>query len=609
MIKPLKNYRLKADDNQRKAICHFTGPALVIAGPGSGKTKVITGRISNLIHFRSVKPENILVLTFSKAAAQEMKSRLLKQERLRNTSVTFGTFHAVFLYFLKINNRNHLPKILTLKDNLSIIRKTLDKLGKEIISEEFLMELLSDIQRAKSKNLELKFYESKHLPANEFRIIVKEYEKMKKLAGYMDFDDILIKTLDLLSRNPKLQKDLQLKFHYILIDEFQDINPIQYEIVKKLSGGSANIFAVGDEDQSIYSFRGSTPDIMRIIREDYPDLTLYYLQNNYRSVKEIVELGNRLIAHNKNRNEKKVVSANATSKGEVRLWKTELDTEEYEKICRTILDLPKEEWWDTVILTRKNEISIRLLRLFKKYKIPFSIEKESINIYESDVAKDLYAYLSLTSSMVERENFVRVLNKPMRYLNSHFVPEGYFRLNDLYLKADDYERKTVTELIRQIEFMRDLDPFAAIQYLRKSVGYEEYLKRKAENIQKTKNAAFDDLECLNIIQEESKEYDNISEWLGDFSSKNATISGKSEGIRIMTMHHSKGLEFLNVLIPDLKEGNIPICQENTLEETEEERRLFYVAVTRAKKRLFLFTVKQKETERIIPSRFLKEMSL
>ncbi|MBR3040834.1 MAG: ATP-dependent helicase [Lachnospiraceae bacterium] len=598
---------MRVDSYQREAICHNTGPALVIAGPGSGKTTVITERISHLIKTYSVKPENILVLTFSKAAAAEMKARFLKLANQKSSKVTFGTFHAIFLNILKDYYREQIPAIITHKTSVSLMNKALRNLSMNTISGEFIEELLSDLQRTKSKCNSMNSFESKHISKNEFMKVKTEYERLKAMAGFMDFDDILYKTKELMEKDQKELTKLQTRYSYILIDEFQDINPIQYDIMKKIIGDRNHLFAVGDEDQSIYGFRGANPTIIDELKKDYPYLKTYFLPVNYRCGKEIVIKSSKLIAHNTKRTKKELVSFSESQNGHAFISVLSDYGEEYKKICNTILSIPKNEWSNTVILTRKNEISMKLVRLFRRNMIPYSVEKEAKNIYETEVAKDITAYFKLTKERIERDSFLRVMNKPQRFLRADIVPFDIFEFDEVFVKADRDEREALRNLQKQIEFISKLDPFSAIQYIKKGIGYEDYLRRMTSNHSMIKTGMPDFVDCLAEIHSDSKEFSSITQWLEETEDMNHVLQEKNDGVRIMTMHHSKGLEFKHVIIPDLNEGNIPLNQLHTKEETEEERRLLYVAMTRAIDTLHLYSVEIKEAERIVPSRFLKEL--
>ena len=645
---------MNADDNQIAAIKHGDGPALVTAGPGSGKTFVLTKRVQYLIQILGVPPKEILVLTFSKKAADEMKERFLSLVHQKETDVTFGTFHAVFLKFLKFYARDKNYTLISEGQKKAILRNVLKE--NKIIMDypEFLSEILFDIQRVKSANLSEEEIHSKHLEDEVFCRIVKNYEAKKAEKGFIDFDDILTETVGLLSERPDLLSVLQKRFVYVLIDEFQDINPVQYEIVCMICDRHKNLFAVGDDDQSIYSFRGARPDVMIHFEDEYPGCKRIALSNNYRSGEKIVKAAGKLIVHNETRIEKQI-RATSGKCGEVFACSFENKNKEYSGIADILKNLSPEERKKTVILTRTNEIDPYLVFALKSSRIPFTFTSKAGSVYDGIVGKDILAYLNMTQGEIRKDDFLRVINRPNRYVPTSMIAKEELNFERLMFDYRDkqYLRDNLRIFKKNLDIMGRLDPYAAIIYLRKAVGYEEYLKRNVLRIQTGTGSAVEEntvMDDLTNITEMAKNFETISDFiractqLSDELAGEKTVSGspgndkfrkgslkeeteKNPGVSVMTMHASKGLEFDTVILPDINEGRVPIRQAVSKEEIEEERRILYVAMTRAKERLFLCSVNERnpfltdkgpvpfsgqrkveqKTGQTVPSRFLDEI--
>ena len=608
---------MQADEFQLSAITYGTGPVLVSAGPGSGKTFVLINRIRYLIQTLGISPDRILVLTFSKAAATEMKSRfLLSQKEISDLDygkVTFGTFHAIFYRILKYYDSDHSFDIISENGKINLLKQSLKDNNVKLSNSEFALELLNEYQFFKSRDLPVSFYHSRHLEDSLFQRIIKNYEDGKRNAGYLDFDDILINTRDFLYQNPEILKKIQNRFSYILIDEFQDINPIQYEVISMIADHHKNIFVVGDDDQSIYSFRGANPAIMKDFLSDYKNAQHTCLSNNYRCPIKVVDLSKKLISNNKNRIEKQIIcKKNIAGHTEMEVFSDE--TSQYNELAKSISHLTGSEYQNSAVILRTNEVKLKMISAFKQFKIPFYFAEKPHNIMNHPVARDIFAYFHLAkscNSLMNREDFIRICNKPNRYISYQITDEEQLSFVKLLYKSSSkpYLVKKIRKFWEDLKKIREMEPYPAILYILKNIGYEDYLSENYKSDYGNVKELYFSNDIINSFISSAKEFDSFEDWEREISAANEVVHTAKYGIRIMTMHASKGLEFDHVWIPDLYEGNVPIKQAYGEEATEEERRLFYVAMTRAKISLHLYGIEsKKETGQSFQlSRFFREI--
>lgn len=577
------------------------GNLLVFAGPGSGKTFCLTHRINYLINVHSVPPENILVITFTRAAALEMKERFnsIAKEFL---PVTFATFHSCFYNILLKSGQNKLS-ICSNIDKINILKSVLKDFNLLYEDNLFISGLIKEFSIF--SNNPNRNFESHTIDNIKFKLIYEAYKKTLIREKFIDFDDIITLCYDLLSKNKDILVKWQDKFKYILVDEFQDINPLQYEILKLLGSKYGNVFAVGDDDQAIYSFRGSSPLFMKAFPKDFSNTKEMFLDRNYRSGSWLVKSNSHFISKNKERKDKNLL---AYSKEEGNIFKKIFESKkaEFEFIKEEIQSFHNKE--TTCILLRTNYCHPYLKECLQKSNIEFYI-KEDFFLIDSFISKDILAYVKLSKGELTRENMFRVMNKPNRYIPRNMFNDNIFTFNDLYRKAagKEYLKSNIKCLEFYLNTLSKMTLFEAVCYIRKIMGYDEYLICKAFSSGVKKDVYFD---VINVLTDMSKEYDDV------YSFENVLMNEKSERgknsnpdakVKIMTMHSSKGLEFDNVFIPDVNEGNIPHFKEFSKELMEEERRLMYVAMTRAKSRLFVLSVKSKNETNINPSVFYKEI--
>lgn len=600
--------------SQLEAIRWGTGPALILAGPGSGKTTVITHRVRALITERQVDPSRILVITFTKAAADEMKERFLRLMGEERTPVSFGTFHAVFFKILKIAYHYNGSHILRPEKRMELIRQVFDQVRPQVEDEaEFLSEILNEISRVKGDRVDLAHYYSNHCPEEVFHALYRGYEEKLREAGLIDFDDMLRLCDELLQARPDILAAWQKKYQYILIDEFQDINRIQYEVIRMLAAPENNLFIVGDDDQSIYRFRGAKPEIMLGFPKDYPDAKKILLSVNYRSRPEIVEAAGQLVMHNETRF-RKSLSAAAGPGGRIVAKAFANPAEEGRQVVKELQEyhrqgIPYEEMG---LLFRTNQNPRGIVEQLLRMNLPFSMRDMVPNLYEHWISGDILTYLLIAHGSNRRGDFLRIINRPKRYVHRAAFTEpevGLQKLKEFY-QDKDWMVDKLTRLEYDLRMLQKMTPFAAINYLRKSVGYEEYLKEYAGYRRMQPEELF---EVLDELHEASRPFRNLPEWMGhirDYTKElkeQKTGREKQGGIAVSTMHSAKGLEYQVVYILDANEGITPYKKAAGKADLEEERRLFYVAATRAKQMLHVYWTKEHYNKELPVSRFVTEL--
>ena len=475
---------MKIDTTQINAIRHKEGPEIVLAGPGSGKTLVITRRIQHLIEQHHIPPSKILVITFTRAAAREMKERFIKLMGGRNVPVTFGTFHAVYFTILKHAYGYTASNIVKEEQRIQFIREFIHRLRLEYDDEnDFIQSLLSEISLVKNTSVNLTHYYSTSCGEEVFRRIFEAYEDFLHQNHYLDFDDMLIYCKELLEQREDILAAWQNKFQYILIDEFQDINQIQYDIVRMLAGPRNNLFIVGDDDQSIYRFRGARPEIMLNFEQDYPDAGKAVLGINYRSGTKIVEAAKNLISHNKNRFDKDIVSA-SKSGIPVHMQQFQNQREQNLYVIQEITRLHQSgmDYRDMAVLFRTNVQPRYLMEQMLDYNIPFLAKDRIPNIYEHWIAKDLFTYINIALGDRARASFLKIMNRPKRYLSRESLPyeEVAFDVWEDFYSEQGWMVQRLEKFQMDLKVIAGMRPFSAINYIRKGVAYEDYLKEYAE---------------------------------------------------------------------------------------------------------------------------------
>lgn len=609
------------NEAQKTALSHKTGPMMVLAGPGSGKTTVITHRIKELLE-QGVTPSGILVITFTKAAAMEMKERFLRlvgeSYEKGEGKVTFGTFHSVFYQILKLAYRFPAGSVLGEEEKRDFFKSWIEKSELEVEDEgEFISSVINEISYVKGNQIDLSYYYSQNCPEEWFKKLYSGYEDMLRKSGKLDFDDMLVMCYDLFRERKDILAAWQKKYKYILVDEFQDINRIQYEIVRMLALPENNLFIVGDDDQSIYRFRGAKPEIMLGFMQDYPDAKQVLLAENYRSAKEIVETSLRLIGHNKVRFPKALVPVHGVGRP--------VDISIYENPLKEMEDVAKKlrqyvmagyAYEDMAVLFRTSTGSGLLSEKLMEYNIPFQMRDVIPNLYSHWIAKDLFSYLTLGQGGRKRSDFYRIMNRPNRYFSrdAFETPEVSLDAVKSFYQDKSWMENRVFDLEHDLKTIGQLKPSAAINYIRKAVGYDEYLKSYAEFRRISPEELF---EIADRLAESSVGFESFSDWQKHIAQYEETLKSQKaaqraeekterSGVTLSTMHSAKGLEYRIVFVIDVNEGVVPHHKSATAADIEEERRLFYVAMTRAKERLHLCAVRERYHRRQEISRFVGE---
>lgn len=603
---------MQFNEAQIQAIQHNKGPCMVIAGPGSGKTTVLTHRVRYLIDRYGVNPSDILVITFTKAAAEQMKLKFKGLSEGRSSAVTFGTFHAVFFTILKAAYNYSAHCIIKPQIQHEFVKDQMCRLELEYDDEkEAVAGVLSEISRVKGEAVNIDEYESGSIPPQSFRMIYRAYDDMLVRKHLIDFDDMIVLCRDLLMQRDDYRRAWQNKYKYILIDEFQDINKAQFDVVRILADGYRNLFVVGDDDQSIYGFRGSAPQIMLDFNKYYSDAVRIDMCINYRSTGNIVLASRAVAEENEHRYYKDITTYN--SQGDtVSVYEFNSLNDEKAFVTSEIRKLIDSGIAadDIAVLSRTNVIGNMYMSRLESDGIPCCDYSAVQDVYEHWISKDILTYIRIALGSRERMDFLRIINKPLRYITRSFITQPA-DINALKRSCEGNEQmsKQVEKLVSDINMIRNMSPFAAVNYIRKGIGYDEYIRNYIYEHKADKE------ELYNVLDElihRASQYMSLSQWLDGIAEyirqhakekKNNT----EDGVHMLTMHGSKGLEYKIVMVMDVCEGIIPYNKAVLDEQIEEERRLFYVAMTRAKEKLYLLYPKQRYNKDTTRSRFIEEV--
>lgn len=598
---------------QAEAVSHQDGPMMVLAGPGSGKTTVITHRVRYLTETCGVNPADILVITFTKAAAVEMKERY---EKLigQSSRVTFGTFHAVFFRILKLAYRYTAENIVKEEQQKAFLRELL--LETELSPEdenEFIASVLSEISSVKGERMELTYYYSKNCPDELFRKLYHGYEQKLRKNGLLDFDDMMVMCLELFQQRTDILSAWQRRYRYLLIDEFQDINRLQYEIVRLLAEPEKNLFIVGDDDQSIYRFRGAKPEIMLGFETDYPQARRVLLDINYRSTEEIAAAAGRLICCNTKRFPKEIRTAGSHGKPVI--------TREFSDSMKENLAIAEEllmyakagiSYQQMAVLYRTNSDPRFLMGKLMEYNIPFRTRDRIPNLYEHWIARNILTYIRLALGSRRREDFLQIINRPKRYISRDSMPEETVSFEQLkrYYRDKDWVIERIESLEYDLLALSRMSPLAAVNYIRQGMGYDRYLEEYARlrrlPLEELLETADQLKESAAAFPTEEAWFIHIQEYGEELLRQASSRQADTEAVTLATMHSAKGLEFQVVYVLDAMEGVTPHSKAVLEEDIEEERRLFYVAMTRAKTRLHVYYAKERYHREAERSRFVEE---
>ena len=605
---------MSLSEAQTRAVAHAEGPCICLAGPGSGKTTVITQRVKYLIEKRGVSPSGILVITFTKAAAIEMKERFGRLMGGKYLPVTFGTFHAVFFGILKNAYHYTAANILREEQKYQFLKEITGSMNLEIEDEaEFLSGITMEISKVKNDRIALEHYYSANCSDEIFREIYGRYQQKLGSARLLDFDDMLVYTYELLKERKDIREGWQRRFPYILIDEFQDINQIQYDVIRLLAAPKNNLFIVGDDDQSIYRFRGARPEIMLNFGKDYPEAKLVKLEANYRSTENIIKAAGRVIVNNTMRYPKEIHGVKAAGeKIEVHGFVTQAQENTF--LVRKVKEYLEGGYRpeDIAVLFRTNTGGRLMISKFMEYNIPFRMRDIMPNIYEHWIARDIISYIRMAQGSRERKEFLRVINRPKRYVSREALDSMEISFENLREYYEDKE--WMTERIDKLEYdlglLKNMTPYAAINFICRGIGYEEYLFDYAQYRRMKPEELY---EILNELQEAAKNFKTYEDWFRHMEEYAETLKRQakeqqdSHAVNFTTLHSAKGLEFPIVFLADANEGNMPHRKAVLDADMQEERRMFYVGMTRAKEHLHIYYAREKYGKVLQPSRFVEEL--
>ncbi|MCI8682860.1 MAG: ATP-dependent helicase [Lachnospiraceae bacterium] len=613
---------MSLNKSQTEAVNHVNGPMLVLAGPGSGKTTVITERTRRLISSQGIDPSHILVITFTKAAASEMKERFHRLMGQKKVPVTFGTFHAVFFQILKHAYGFHGGNIIREEQRFQFMKEMIQNMRLEYEDEnEFAGDLLGEISLMKNTGVSLEHYYPKNCGKEIFEQIYRGYDSRMKQHRLIDFDDMLVYCYELFDQRKDILSAWQNKYQYILIDEFQDINRLQFDIVKMLALPENNLFVVGDDDQSIYRFRGAKPELMLGFEKAYPKAARVLLDINYRSCPSVVEASLRLISHNQKRFEKKIRPRRDRDDREPKqgteyfLWENQ--QQEGKAIIEQILKDCRAggSYNDCAVLFRTNTQPRLFMSQLMAYNIPFRTKDNIPNIYEHWIARDILTYIRLSEGSRSRRDILQIMNRPNRYITRESLESDTIAFDVwadfFYEKKQHWVAERIEQLEGDLQVLSRTGPYAAINYIRMGIGYEEYLREYAGY----RRISEDNLiEVLDELQDGARAFRTYEEWFAHMEEYTEELKRQkkqqetmTECVSLATLHSAKGLEYKNVHILDVNEELMPYKKAVLDADLQEERRMFYVGITRAKENLYIHSVKKYNGREVDISRFVEEM--
>ncbi|MDO5707896.1 MAG: ATP-dependent helicase [Andreesenia angusta] len=600
--KIIEDLDLKLDKNQKEAVTHSTGPALVLAVPGAGKTTVLISRIAYLIKCLSIKEESILSITFSRASARDMK------ERFQNTygnkyglNAKFSTIHSFSYRVLRDYFRKNGLKYTLIESSReynknNILRRIHDEINNFKLSDDKLDELNNLIGYIKNMMIEPEDYKTNTI--KNFVKVYRAFEKYKEENNLLDFDDMLTMTLKVLNEDEAILKKYQNIYHYIQIDEAQDTSNIQHKIIEKLAHPKNNIFIVADDDQSIYGFRGANPSYLLDFKDRFKDAKIFYMSTNYRSTKTIVNASNNFIKQNTERYEKNLVAKNECD-SIIELKKFNKQEEQYDFILDSI---NLEDLSDSAILYRNNISSIPIIDLLDRLGINFYMKEIKLNFFNNWIVRDIISFLNLIIDNTDKMAFEQVYYKMNAYISKkamNFVLKSsenisVFQIleNCDFLKS--FQKRNIRNLGFDFSKLSRYNPYYILNYIENDLEYIDYIEKRAKYIGQNLGNLLSYFSVLKILAART---DTILDFLNRLNELKEIIknSDSGEGLFLSTIHSAKGLEFKNVFIVDLVNGEFPstssidLLKKGDISELEEERRIFYVGITRAKENLYLLS--------------------
>jgi DNA helicase-2/ATP-dependent DNA helicase PcrA len=619
-FKNLERRNILFNDSQKSAIEHIDGPLMVVAGPGSGKTRVITARTAYLSQASKAAPSSILVITFTRAAADEMKQRFKSLPGVTPNiagEVDFGTFHSTFYKIVNSYYGRHLP-VLGQDKARKAIRDILHSMNKPF-DVDTIQTMLNNISLARTCSPTPEDFIPRSISRKEFLSLMNYYNEYKRSTRCIDFDDMMVMCKDILESDEKALKTVRDKYKYFLIDEFQDTNAMQFEIIRLLSSHTNNLCVVGDDDQSIYGFRGAFPECLLSFEQYYPSCKTVILDINYRSTGEIVDLSKRIISGNRDRKEKNLKSNR--EKGE----KPSISYPDDETLeVSAIVDMMEQlhekgqPYRNFAVLYRTNMQSRPIIDELVKRNIPFNIRDSIINFFDHWICGDMTSYLKLSLDGSDMTCLARIINRPVRYISRDFINKIYSEKDILSMpqlisncELGDFQKDQLKKLIQNLHRLKGMHAKEAVDFIRKEIEYDRYIRTYCLDSNIAPEEFFS---ILDEYMSAASVFMTIPDFLSHINDVSVTLKNstavheyRKDSINLSTMHGAKGLEFPCVFVIGVVEGLLPHAKcIQAGENIEEERRLFYVAVTRAMNRLFLTVPKRYHDKKVSISRFLNE---
>lgn len=620
----------KLNKQQKDAVLHKDGPAIILAVPGAGKTTVLISRTANLILNHNINPENILSITFSKASAQDMKERfssMFGKEIGRRTK--FSTIHSFAFFLIRDYARENQLSLNLIEGSdsgiskVKIIKDIYRQVNDAFISEDKLEELLNTIGFVKNMMIDISEFDiHKNFQIKNIDKIYQYYEEYKKQNNLLDFDDMLTMSYDILRDNKDILKRYQDKYKYVQVDEGQDTSKIQNEIIRLISSKQNNLFVVADDDQSIYGFRGAYPEELLVFSERYKDAKVFFMEENYRSSKNIVSVCNSFIKQNNKRYEKNLFTKNKTL-NPVMITKLIRQEDQYEYMLNEIKKSVK--LGETAILFRNNISAISVIDYLDRFDISVYMKDTKLHFFKHWVVCDILSFLKLAIDDSDISSFEKIYYKMNAYISKlavNFV-KGNLSNSSVFDTLASFPglKSFQVDKFKKIKFkfktILKKRPCEAIEFIENDLDYKKYLQDNCKSMGYSFESVNTILFHLKSIASGTDSIYKFIEKLDDLRVliENAKDNKKSDSITLSTIHSAKGLEFDNVYIIDLIEGDFPslnsleLAQQGNKKALEEERRLFYVGMTRARDNLNLLCFNYRNDERVFYSSFIDELEI
>ncbi|MFS0638538.1 ATP-dependent helicase [Mesobacillus foraminis] len=630
-LRKLEAIGIRFDGNQEKAVVNTDGPLLILAGAGSGKTRVLTARTAYMLQEQKANPQSLMLVTFTAKAASEMKRRLISypgmdQERIHQ--IVSGTFHSIFYKILLYHSREKWSSDNLLKKEWQkeqIVKDAGRALGLD--DKEFAYDLaLQQIGLWKNTMVLPRQVKPESPWEEKASLLYERYESSKEKNGYFDFDDMLIGCHRLFSDRPQLLEQYQARFEHFLIDEFQDINKVQYELIKMLSARTKNVCAVGDDDQSIYAFRGSDPSYLLEFEKDFPGAEIVLLNQNYRSPHEIVETANTIISANQQRHKKEMKAQYAREVQPVLFY----PYDEEEEATMILTDIQERIEMgaspeDFAILFRTNTASRAVFERLAASSLPFRMDQNMESFYERFMIKGMLAFFRLSLNEDHTDAIRNILpslflkQSVFRDLQAESILKDCSMLEALaHVRTGfAFQEQKLKKLADVVRSLSRLSPLAAIECVEKDLGYQDFIKKRGSEGNKWDKGS-DDIRDLKVA---AKNFENIADFVEHADhmigmNREVKQAGKNlvKAITLSTIHRSKGLEYNTVYVLGAVDGSLPhdfaldSYRNGDPQSLEEERRLLYVAVTRAMEKLYISVPHYRRGRKANPSRFLNGLN-